>query len=33
MGWSDAYVKEYIYKEANIWLNDRLRKAGRISQY
>lgn len=26
-------VKEYIYKEANIWLNDRLRKAGRISQY
>ena len=26
-------VKEYIYKEANIWLNDRLRKAVRISQY
>lgn len=26
-------VKEYIYKEANVWLNDRLRKAVRISQY
>lgn len=26
-------VKEYIYKEANIWLNDRLRRAVRISQY
>ena len=26
-------IKEYIYKEANVWLNDRLRKAVRISQY
>ena len=24
-------IKEYIYKEANVWLNDRLRKAVRIS--